>query len=56
LTVLVDGAPVTFTSESSECTIGMAVQSKWVNGTFVCKKLKSDDGKHVVEARGTYRT
>jgi hypothetical protein len=56
LTVLVNGAPVTFTSDARECTIGMAVQPKSVNGTFVCKKLKSDDGKHVVDARGSYRT
>jgi hypothetical protein len=56
LTILVNGAPVTFTSDSSECTIGMAVQSKWVNGTFVCKKLRSDDGKLLVDARGAYRT
>lgn len=56
LTVLVDGAPVTFTSDAGECTVGMAVQPKSVTGSFVCKKLKSDDGKQTVDARGTYRT
>jgi hypothetical protein len=56
LTVPIDGASVTFTSNSGECTVGMAVNSKTVSGTFVCKKLKSDDGEYVVDARGTYRT
>jgi hypothetical protein len=55
-TVLVSGAPVTFTSENGECTVGMAVQPKTVTGSFVCKKLKSPDGKLVVDAKGTYRT
>ena len=55
-TVLVDGAPVTFTSDSGECTVGMSVQPKTVTGSFVCKKLKSDDGKRTLDARGTYRT
>ncbi len=55
-TLLVEGAPVTFTSDAGECTVGMAVQPKGVTGSFVCKKLKSDDGKVTVDARGTYRT
>ncbi len=55
-TLLVDGTPVTFTSDAGECTVGMAVQAKVVTGSFVCKKLKSDDGKLTVDARGTYRT
>lgn len=55
-TVPVDGVPVTFTSRAAECTIGMAASVKSVNGSFVCKKLRSDDGKLVVDARGSYRT
>ena len=55
-TLLIDGAPVTFTSDAGECTVGMAVQPKSVTGSFVCKKLKSDDGELTVDARGTYRT
>lgn len=55
-TVLVSGAPVTFTSDDGECTVGMAVQPKTVTGSFVCKKVKSADGKLVVDAKGTYRT
>ena len=52
----VAGAPVTFTSTDSECTIGMAVGAKAVNGTFVCKKLTSDDGKKTIDLKGSYRT
>ncbi|HXG26747.1 MAG TPA: hypothetical protein VNL94_07850, partial [Candidatus Binatia bacterium] len=55
-TVMVDGTPVTFTSSDGECTIGMAVQPKAVTGSFVCKKLKSADGKITIDVRGTYRT
>jgi hypothetical protein len=55
-TVLIDEAPVTFTSSDGECTIGMAVHPRNVSGTFSCKKLKSDDGKVTVGASGTYRT
>jgi hypothetical protein len=55
-TVVVNGAPVTFTSDSGECTIGMAVQPKQVSGSFTCKKLRSPDGKVTVDVRGTYRT
>lgn len=55
-TTLVNGEPVTFTSISGECTVGMAVQPKAVTGSFICKKLKSGDGKVSVEVRGTYRT
>lgn len=56
MTVMVGGAPVTFTSKSGECTVGMGVQPTTVTGSFSCRKLKSDDGKLVVDARGTYRT
>ena len=52
----VAGAPVTFTSTDSECTIGMAVGAKAVSGTFVCKKLTSDDGKKTIDLKGSYRT
>lgn len=52
----VAGAPVTFTSTDGECTIGMAVGAKAVNGTFVCKGLTSDDGKTTIDLRGSYRT
>jgi hypothetical protein len=55
-TMLIDNQRVTFTSRASECTIGMAVGPKAVHGTFVCKKLKSGDGKHVIDMRGTYTT
>lgn len=56
MTVMVGGAPVTFTSKAGECTVGMGVQPTTVTGSFSCKKLKSEDGKLVVDARGTYRT
>jgi len=52
----VAGAPVTFTSTGGECTIGMAVGAKAVSGTFVCKKLASDDGKKTIDLKGSYRT
>jgi hypothetical protein len=55
-TVIVKAAPVTFTSQAGECTVGMAVKAETVTGSFVCKKVKSSDGKYVVGARGTYRT
>jgi hypothetical protein len=55
-TVLIDDKPVTFTSTEGECTLGMGVVGTRVQGTFTCKKLKSDDGDYVVEATGTYRT
>jgi hypothetical protein len=55
-TMLVDGSAVTFTSRSSECTIGMAVAVKAVHGTFVCKNLASPDGRHVLDLRGSYTT
>lgn len=55
-TTLVDGVAVTFTSDDGECTVGMAVQPKSVTGSFVCKKLKSPDGKLTIDLRGTYRT
>lgn len=54
--LLVDGKLVTFTSEDGECTIGMAINPKYVSGTFACRKIKSDDGKYTVGATGTYRT
>jgi hypothetical protein len=52
----VAGTPVTFTSTDSECTIGMAVGAKAVSGTFVCKRLTSDDGKTTIDLKGSYRT
>jgi hypothetical protein len=55
-TMLIDHQSVTFTSRASECTIGMAVGIKVVHGTFVCKNLKSGDGKHEIDMRGTYTT
>ena len=55
-TVNVKEKPVTFTSDGGECTIGMAVNPTNVFGTFSCKDLKSDDGKLIVGATGTYRT
>ena len=55
-TVMVDEKPVTFTSTDGECTLGMGIVGTRVQGTFSCKKLKSDNGKYVVGATGTYRT
>ena len=55
-TMLVNGAPFSVSSHSGECTVGMAVQPKQISGSFTCKKLKSPDGKMVVDVRGTYRT
>jgi hypothetical protein len=55
-TVMVDEKPVTFTSTDGECTLGMGIVGTRVQGTFSCKRLKSDDGKYVVGATGTYRT
>jgi hypothetical protein len=55
-TAMVNGKLVTFTSDSGECTIGMAVKPTTVTGSFTCKKLRSSDGKLTVDARGTYRT
>ncbi len=53
---MVEKTPVTFTSTDGECTLGMGIVGTRVQGTFICKKLKSDDGKYVVGATGTYRT
>jgi hypothetical protein len=55
-TIVVEEKPISFTSASGECTLGMAVNPTNVFGTFTCKQLQSDDGKYVVEATGTYRT
>jgi hypothetical protein len=55
-TMLIKNQPITFTSRDSECTVGMAVGPRAVKGTFVCKNLRSGDGKHVVDLRGTYTT
>jgi hypothetical protein len=55
-TVLVDGSAVTFTSRSGECVIGMALKPTTVSGSIYCTKLRSDDGKLVVKASGSYRT
>jgi hypothetical protein len=55
-TTVVDGAPIAFTSTTGECTVGMALQPGTVTGSFVCKKLKSSDGKLTIDVRGTYRT
>ena len=55
-TMLIDNLAVTFTSRDSECTVGMAVGMKSVHGNFVCKQLKSGDGKHVIDLRGEYTT
>jgi len=55
-TMLIDNLAVTFTSRGPECIVGMAVGAKTVHGTFVCQDLKSGDGKHVIDLRGTYTT
>jgi hypothetical protein len=56
LTVMINGAPVTFTSRAGECTIGMAVQPNGVTGSLTCRKVRSADGKLTLNASGTYRT
>jgi len=53
---MVNGALVTFTSKAGECTVGMAIKPDSVTGSFVCKKLRSADGKLTVDASGSYRT
>jgi hypothetical protein len=55
-TMLIDGQSETFTSRASECTIGMAVGVKAVHGTFVCKSLRSGDGRYRIDFRGEYTT
>ena len=55
-TMLIDNHRVTFTSRGSECTVGMAVRPQAVLGTFNCKRLKSGDGKRVLDLRGSYTT
>jgi len=55
-TMLIDNQSVTFTSRASECTVGMAVGPRAVHGTFTCKNLKSGDGRHKIDMRGTYTT
>jgi hypothetical protein len=55
-TALLNGKLVTFSSDSGECTVGMAVKPTMVTGSFSCKRLKSSDGKLTVDASGTYRT
>jgi hypothetical protein len=55
-TMLIDNVAVAFTSRDKECTIGMAVGVRAVSGTFHCKHLKSDDGKHEVDLFGSYTT
>jgi hypothetical protein len=55
-TVMVNGKPVTFTSKSGECVVGMAVKTSTVSGSFTCHRVRSADGKLVVAATGTYRT
>jgi hypothetical protein len=55
-TVVVKGAPVTFTSDAGECVVGMAVKPSTVSGSIVCTKLKSDDGKLVLNVAGDYGT
>jgi hypothetical protein len=55
-TMLIGNQLVTFTSRDAECTIGMAVSPFAVHGTFVCKKLKSVDGDHVIDFKGSYTT
>jgi len=52
--VLVNGQPVTFTSTAGECTIGMAQVATRVQGSFTCRKLKSQDGKLTIGATGSY--
>jgi hypothetical protein len=56
ITALVDGAPVTFTSNAGQCTVGMAQVATRVQGSITCHRLKSPDGKLSIEVSGTYRT
>ena len=56
ITVMRNGAPVTFTSQSGECTIGMAEKMFNITGSFVCPKITSDGGRFTVKLSGTYGT
>lgn len=56
VTVLVDGAPVTFVSQAGECTIGMAEKVFSVTGSFVCPQVTSADGGVKLKITGTYQT
>lgn len=55
-TVMVNGKPVTFTSNRGECVLGMALKPRTISGSITCMKLHSDDGKLVVGIAGDYRT
>lgn len=55
-TVVVNGKPVTFTSNHGECILGMALKPKTISGSITCTKLRSDDRKVVVGIAGDYRT
>ena len=56
ITVMRNGAPVTFTSEAGECTIGMAEKMFNVTGGFVCPEIRSNGGRYTVKLSGTYQT
>jgi hypothetical protein len=55
-TLVVKGTPETFTSDGGECVVGMAVKPSTVSGSIECRRLKSDDGKLMLNVSGTYRT
>jgi hypothetical protein len=56
ITLVRNGAPVTFTSEAGECTIGMAEKMLNVQGSFVCPEITSNGGRFTVKLQATYRT
>jgi hypothetical protein len=56
VTVMRNGAPVTFTSEAGECTIGMAEKISNVTGSFVCPEIRSNGGRFTVKLSGSYQT
>jgi hypothetical protein len=56
ITIMRNGAPVTFTSEAGECTIGMAEKMFNVTGSFVCPEITSNGGRFTVKLSGTYST
>lgn len=56
VTLLVNGAPVSFVSEDGECTVGMAEKMATVAGSFVCRELTSVDGRMELKITGNYET
>jgi hypothetical protein len=56
ISLVVNGAAATFTSDAGQCAVGMAQVGTKVQGSFNCHKLKSADGKLTIDASGSYRS